>query len=105
MLVFCSLGLATPMRRPRYGLRTTSEHLQSEIWPEFRLRVQRYVNETGFCKSFRKKVQKKCIFVDFQAKNSEFLERSVLFSSTLRIQYVCYDLLCVLEWIGVYLIS
>jgi|GEM_PF-2262170 len=61
MLVFCSLGLATPMRRPRYGLATTSEHLQSEIWPVFRLRVQIYVNETGFCKFFDKKMQKTLI--------------------------------------------
>ena len=74
MLVFCSLGLATPMRRPRYGLRTTSEHLPSEIWPEFRLRLQRYVEHLGFCKFFGKKMQKKCILGDFGGKNDDLLE-------------------------------
>ena len=61
MLVFCSLGLATPMRRPRYGLRTTSEHLQSEIWPVFRFALQRYVELSGFSKLFGEKMQKTCI--------------------------------------------
>ena len=41
MLVFCSLGLATPMRRPRYGLATTSGLMQFEIWPKFHRGPQR----------------------------------------------------------------
>ena len=133
------------MRRPRYGLATTSGLMQSEIWPEFHrgpnanqqsicggesmekpigfwlrtegiagsdiptidsrsrlnepgarvrfspcdLLAERECKGTlmkrGFANLFAKKCKKKCIFVDFQAKNSEFLERSVLFSSTLRI--------------------
>jgi hypothetical protein len=38
------------------------------------LRVQRYDEHLGFCKFLGKKMQKKCIFVDFEAKNSELLE-------------------------------
>ena len=79
--------------------------ISREIVRLFERRCKGTLMKRGFANLFWEKCKKRCIFIDFQAKNSEFLERSVLFSSTLRIQYVCYDLLCVVEWIGVYLIS
>ncbi|MBR4459875.1 MAG: hypothetical protein IKS26_00025, partial [Paludibacteraceae bacterium] len=37
--------------------------------------VQRYDEHLGFCKFFGKKMQEKCIFVEFWAKNDDYLER------------------------------
>ena len=61
---------------------------QVEFWWKTSLSrktVQRYVNETGFCKFFGKKMQEKCIFVEFWAKNDDYLERIAILSTANRI--------------------
>jgi len=76
MLVFHFGWLAGFYGARSEAVRRLSYGVQSEIWPEFRLRVQRYVNETGFCKFFGKKMLKKCILGDFWGKNDDLLERT-----------------------------
>ena len=76
MLIFHFVGLATTMRRPCVGLRKTPERLQYEIWPEFRIALQRYGEHLPFSKFFENFFQILVIFYVFLPKNSDFLERT-----------------------------
>ena len=66
-------GTAVSLSRSKAVRRLRAE-VRSEKMRKMRLRVQRYVNEIGFCKFLGRKMQKKRIFVDFWQKNSELLE-------------------------------
>ena len=61
---------------------------QVEFWRKTclsRKTVQRYDEHLGFCKFFGKKMQEKCIFVEFWAKNDDYLERIAILSTANRI--------------------
>ena len=71
-----SVIFTEPVARPSHGRLMGG---QVEFWRKTclsRKTVQRYVNETGFCKFFLGKVLKKCNLEDFGGKNDDLLERT-----------------------------
>ena len=63
-----------------FGARSEAVSWSTHEWRGGILRVfccavQRYDEHLGFCKFFGKKMQEKCIFVEFWAKTDDYLER------------------------------
>ena len=73
-----------------FGARSEAVSWSTHEWRGGILRVfccavQRYDEHLGFCKFFGKKMQEKCIFVEFWAKNDDYLERIAILSTANRI--------------------
>jgi len=52
--------------------------VQHQILAKFRIALQIYGEHLPFSKLFRKKSVKKCFFVDFTHKNSDYLEYTAI---------------------------